>query len=170
MLDPVQRSRRAEFSSKCLFICLFVYLFWFWGQFRLNLQFSIRGNVAPQSTFGNVCRHFLGVTVRKTLLGFGGGQGYCQHPTVHRMPTAPSRPGIIQSKFYLCGVEKAVILLLFCVQLFGTPRTVASQAPLSTISQGLLKFLSIESVILSHPLLPPSPFAFYLAQQQSLFQ
>ena len=86
------------------------------------------------------------------------------------MPTAPSRPGIISSKFYLCGVEKAVILLLFCVQLFGTPRTVASQAPLSTISQGLLKFLSIESVMLSHPLLPPSPFAFYLAQQQSLFQ
>ena len=64
----------------------------------------------------------------------------------------------------------AVVQSLRCVQLFATPRTVASQAPLSTISQGLLKFLSIESVILSHPLLPPSPFAFYLAQQQSLFQ
>ena len=47
----------------------------------------------------------------------------------------------------------AVVQSLRCVQLFGTPRTVASQAPLSTISQGLLKFLSIESVILSYHLI-----------------
>ena len=55
------------------------------------------------------------------------------------------------------------LLLLFscyCVQLFVTRETVAHQAPLSfTISQSLLKFMSIESVmpsnhlILCHPLL-----------------
>ena len=55
------------------------------------------------------------------------------------------------------------LLLLFscyCVQLFVTRETVAHQAPLSfTISQSLLKFMSIESVmpsnhlILCHPLI-----------------
>ena len=34
-----------------------------------------------------------------------------------------------------------------CVQLFVTPWTAACQAPLSTISQGLLKFMSTESVM-----------------------
>ena len=55
-----------------------------------------------------------------------------------------------------------MILLLFnhCVRLFMTPRTVAHQALLSsTISRSLLKFMSIESemlsncLILCHPLL-----------------
>ena len=48
-------------------------------------------------------------------------------------------------------------LLLFgcCVQLFGTPWTIAHQTPLSsTISQSLLRCMSIESVMLSnHPIL-----------------
>ena len=54
---------------------------------------------------------------------------------------------------------------LSCVQLFATPWTVARQAPLSSmISQSLLKFMSIDSVILSkhlilcRPLLLPSVF------------
>ena len=54
---------------------------------------------------------------------------------------------------------------LSCVQLFVTPWTAACQASLSiTNSQGLLKFMSIESVmpsnhlILGHPLLLPSIF------------
>ena len=42
-------------------------------------------------------------------------------------------------------------LLISCVQLFATPWTAASQASLSfPISQSLLKFMSIESVILSN--------------------
>ena len=52
------------------------------------------------------------------------------------------------------------VQLLSCVQLFETPQTAACQAPLSsTLSQGLLKFMSIELVVLSnhliicHPLL-----------------
>ena len=46
--------------------------------------------------------------------------------------------------------------------------------PSSTVSQSLLKFMSIEPVMLSnhisHPLPPPSPFAFSLSQHQPLFK
>ena len=58
-----------------------------------------------------------------------------------------------------------VVQLLSCVQLFVTPWTAAHQASLSfTISQSLLKLMSIESVmpsnhlVLCHPLLLPSIF------------
>jgi hypothetical protein len=57
------------------------------------------------------------------------------------------------------------IQLLSCVRVFAAPWTAACQAPLSfTISQSLLKLMSIESVmpsnhlILCHPLLLPSMF------------
>ena len=60
-------------------------------------------------------------------------------------------------------------LLLFqslsCVQLFATPSTAAHQASLFfTISQSLLKLMSVELAAIqsSHPLLPPSLFAFNL--------
>ena len=56
----------------------------------------------------------------------------------------------------LSGTTVAVIVQsLSCIQLFVTPWTAACQAPLSsTISQSLLKFVSIESVTLSnHPIL-----------------
>ena len=59
----------------------------------------------------------------------------------------------------------AVVQSLSCAQLFATSWTVARQAsPSSTISQSLLKFMSIELVMLSnhlilcHPLLLPSIF------------
>ena len=59
----------------------------------------------------------------------------------------------------------AVVQSLSCVQLFATSWTVACQASMSsTISQSLLKFMSIELVILSnhlilcHPFLLPSIF------------
>ena len=52
----------------------------------------------------------------------------------------------------------AVILLLSCVWLFVTPGTAARQAPLfSAISWNLLKFMSIESVMLSNHLPPCHP-------------
>ena len=58
-----------------------------------------------------------------------------------------------------------LVQLLSCIWLFVTPWTAAHQAPLSSpISQSLLKFVSIESVMLSnhlilcHPLLWPSVF------------
>ena len=56
------------------------------------------------------------------------------------------------------------VQLLSRVRLFATPWTVARQASLSTNSQSLPKFMSIESVvpsnhlILCRPLLPPSVF------------
>ena len=43
--------------------------------------------------------------------------------------------------------------MLSHVQLFTTPWTVACQAPLSSISQSVLKFMSIDLVMLSNPLI-----------------
>ena len=57
-------------------------------------------------------------------------------------------------------IKEAVVVIqsLSRVQLFVTPWTAAHQASLSiTNSQSLLKLMSIESVIPSHPLLSPSP-------------
>ena len=60
------------------------------------------------------------------------------------------------------------------VQLFVTPWTAARQASLSfTISQSLLKLMSIESVMPSNHLVlcyPPSPLALNLSQHQGLLQ
>ena len=59
------------------------------------------------------------------------------------------------------------------VQLFATPWTAACQASLPfTISQSLLKLMSIESMMPqpSHPLSPSSPPTFNLSQHQGLFQ
>ena len=59
------------------------------------------------------------------------------------------------------------------VRLFATPWTAARQVSLFfTISQSLLKLMSIESVMPSNYLIPstPSPPAFNLTQQQGLFQ
>ena len=68
-----------------------------------------------------------------------------------------------------------VVQLLSHIWLFATPWTAACQGLLSyTISWSLLRFMSIELVMLSnhlsHPLLPPSPFAFNLCHHQSVFQ
>ena len=67
------------------------------------------------------------------------------------------------------------VQLLSHVQLFATPWTAARQASLSsfTVSQSLLKFMSIELVMLSNHLIlchPSCPPAFNLAQHQGLFQ
>ena len=56
-----------------------------------------------------------------------------------------------------------VVQLLHHVQLSVTPQTVACQAPLSSTSSfSLLKFTSIESMILSDHLIPCYPFPFCL--------
>ena len=63
---------------------------------------------------------------------------------------------------------------LSCVQLFATPWIEVHQASLSfTISQSLLKLMSIELVIPSNHLILcclPSPLALSLSQHQGLFQ
>ena len=69
--------------------------------------------------------------------------------------------------------ELSSVQLLSHVQLFATPWTIARQASLSTNSQSLPKFMSIELVITiqpSHPLSSPSPPALNLSQHQGLFQ
>ena len=58
--------------------------------------------------------------------------------------------------FYVIIQITDLLLLFSCchVRLFETPRTVAHQAPLSfTISQSLLKFMSIASVLLANHLI-----------------
>ena len=66
-----------------------------------------------------------------------------------------------------------VVQLLSCVRPFATSWTAAHQASLSfTISQSLLKLVSIESVMSSNHLIlcrPPSP-AFNLSRHQGIFQ
>ena len=78
-------------------------------------------------------------------------------------------PFLLRSLMFLycccCSVGK------WC--LTATPWTAVCQASLSfTISWSLLKFMSIELVMLSNDILchPPSPFAFSLSQYQGLFQ
>ena len=79
-----------------------------------------------------------------------------------------SPPQLVQSKI----IVTVVVQSLNCVQLFVTPWTTAHQAYLCfTVSQSLLKFMFIESLILSkHLSLTHSSFAFNLSQHQSLFQ
>ena len=56
-----------------------------------------------------------------------------------------------------------VVWLLSCVQLSVTTWTAACQPPLSlTLSHSLLRFMSIEMVILSHLLILCHPFSFFL--------
>ena len=71
-----------------------------------------------------------------------------------------------------CFFVVAVVQLLSCVRLFATLWTVAYQAPLSIISWSLLKFTSVETMMLSNhlSLSPLSPLAFSLSQHQGLFQ
>ena len=58
----------------------------------------------------------------------------------------------------LC-IRNVVVWSLSCIQLFAFSWTVASQVPASsTISQSLLRFISIESVMLSNHLILCHPF------------
>ena len=70
------------------------------------------------------------------------------------------------------GTQSSIFVVqsLSPLWLFVTPLTAAHQASLSfTMSQSLLKFMSIEAgdaIQPSHPLSPYSPFAFGLSQHQ----
>ena len=85
------------------------------------------------------------------------------------------QPLMLDAKF--CKTQSLVVVqLLSHIQLFATPWTAARQASLSfTISQTLLKLMSIESVMPSNHLnlcclLLPSPPALNLSQHQGLSQ
>ena len=78
-------------------------------------------------------------------------------------PTQGSKPGLPRYRRILYQLSQQ----LSCVQLFVTPWTAACQAPLSsTISQSLIRFMSIESVkpsshlILCHPSFSSCPPSF----------
>ena len=68
----------------------------------------------------------------------------------------------------MTSVQFSSVQSLSPVQLFANPWTVARQASLSiTNSQSLLKLMSIESVMPSHPQSSPSPSIFKLSQHSS---
>ena len=71
---------------------------------------------------------------------------------------------------HVTSIVVAVVQPLSHVQLFANPWTAAPQASLPfTISQSLLKLMSIESMMQpSHPLLPTSPLALSLSQHQGI--
>ena len=78
-----------------------------------------------------------------------------------------------KKKNNICLQEAFVFQLLSYVWLFVTPWTAAHQASLSfTISQNLLKLMSLELVMPSNHLiqLPPSPLIFNFFQHQGLSQ
>ena len=68
-------------------------------------------------------------------------------------------------------IQFSSVQFLSRVWLFVTPWAAACQASLSfTISQSLLKLMSIDAIQSSHPLSSTSPPAFNLSQHQGLFQ
>ena len=70
-----------------------------------------------------------------------------------------------------CQHVAAVVQAFSRVWLFATPCTTKRQASVSfTISQSLLKLMSIELMMPSQPLLPTPPPALSLSQDQGLFQ
>ena len=61
---------------------------------------------------------------------------------------------LTDQSIYWCVYGRLVVQSLSCIQLFATPWTAAHQAsPSSTISRSLIKFMSIESVMLSNHLI-----------------
>ena len=95
----------------------------------------------------------------------------CKDVTEHHTRLCEKSSHWVKNSFVVFVV---VFQLLSRVQLFGIPCTTAGQAPLSsTISWRLLKFMSIELVMLSNHLIlchPLSPPALYPSQHQGLFQ
>ena len=63
-----------------------------------------------------------------------------------------------------------VVQSLRPVRLSAIPQTAARQAPLSIISQSLLRFMSIESVMLSNYAILRHSLLLNLSQHQGLFQ
>ena len=77
---------------------------------------------------------------------------------------------ILTTWFFVPGRRSCCSVAKLCPALL-TPWTAARQASLSfTISQSLFKLMSIELMMSSHPLLPPSPPALNLSEHQDLFQ
>ena len=66
-----------------------------------------------------------------------------------------------------------VVQLLYHVRFFATPWTATHQAPSTTVSRSLLKFMSIESMMLSNHLILCHPLLLLpsnLFQHKGLFQ
>ena len=94
----------------------------------------------------------------------------CMRIQGHSVFYVVSPPLLFIATGMACYKLFVVVQSLSCVWLFATPWTAAHQASLSfTISWSLLKFMSIESVILpNHLILCQPPPAFSFSQHQGL--
>ena len=93
--------------------------------------------------------------------------------TVQLPPTAPPHSMHLSLSEWVQSRAIIVVQLLSHAQFFVTPQTAAGQALLSTISQSLVNFRPIESVMLSNHLIfcpPATPSASSLSQHQGLSQ
>ena len=138
--------------------------FWFlWWQNALKQKLS--GNFDKM-------HHFCDISKSRRVYSMLKG------PTVRSQVKWESRPGALLLLVYKGGMPRVsffiVVPSLSRTPLFETPWTIGLQAPLSSIiSRSLLKFTSIDLVMLStHSILwsSPIPFAFNLCQPQGLFQ
>ena len=87
--------------------------------------------------------------------------------TVRSQVKWESRPGALLLLVYKGGMPRVsffiVVQSLSRTPLFETPWTIGLQAPLSSIiSRSLLKFMSIESVMLSNHLIICGPLSFWI--------
>ena len=97
-----------------------------------------------------------------------------EHAYTHMSQTPSNQAQFLLWKFLACFQapnQFSSVQSLSCVRLFTTPWIAAHQASLSiTNSRSSLRFMSIESVMPSHPLSSPSPLAPNPSHHQSLFQ
>ena len=148
----------------------------------------------PQVKWCHILTPGLLIVFREWICFLGALLGFTYRPAEQKLqsspiPSYPSSPASNDPVFihYYSLQSTAYIAVTLCVssiqfssaeslsraQVFATPWPAARQASLFiTISQSLLKLMSIELVMPSncHPLSSPSPPAFSLSQHQGLFQ
>ena len=155
------------------------------GEGRLSISCGLcSGNRFPQKhewEFAFCSSRILAVSV------WDGSQHHDVSPSARSLQVTRSSSLLSRSNCHLKRGDPDPISCSFCssnihcpsslvqslsrVQLFATPWMAARQAPLSiTNSRSLLKLMSIELVMPSHPLLSPSPPALNLSQHQGLFK
>ena len=174
MLDPVQGSRRTEFNSKHLFVCLFIYFGsgvrsdWIcssqsgvmWPP-RVHLAMSV--DTFWVSRLGRHSWDLVGARDTASILQSTG----CPLPPQGQGSSSPNSTCVEWRKLWFCWVINLCPTLCDPKDCGKPGSTVLHYLP--GLAQVLVHWVR-DAILPSHPLLPSCPFAFYLAQHQSLFQ
>ena len=97
-------------------------------------------------------------------------QRCCLGHVLHGEKTSPRQPGKLEQGYLRFSLSLFFLVTQPCLTLCD-PMDCSSQTSLSfTISWSLLRLMSINAILPSHPLLPPSPPALYHPQHQDLSQ